>query len=195
MNGVSLTKIDRPIDFSKSLIYSRPWYPLGPLPQVPGVKYTGGDDYGQTSAELFAGKTAAAATSYGAAGIPIDDHPDQTDSTTTAVFDTYGGDVNALVAFYKYPMGFFEVKTKFGALWTTSRPLSLGDTISLDYPRLGWKNYTGADDLSPDNTGDYDARLAVVSGISVNLAAPPDEQVTLRLYRPVRGYYPAADFN
>ena len=118
-----------------------------------------------------------------------------TDSTTTAVFDTYDGDVNALVAFYKYPMGYFEVKTKFGALWTTSRPLSLGDTISLDYPRLGWKNYTGADDLSPDNTGDYDARFAVVSGISVNLAAPPDEQVTLRLYRTVRGYYPAADFN
>ncbi len=195
--GVSLTKIDRPIDLTRAVVYGAgAWYLLGPPTQVPGIKLNGGDDYGQTSAELFsAGRAAYGGISYGAAGIPLDDHPDQTDSNTTAVFDTYNGDINALIAFYKWPMGFFEIKTKFGALWTTSKPLSLGDTISLDYPRLGWKNYTGADDLSPDNTADYDARFAVVSGISVNLSAPPDEQVVLRVYRPVRGYYPAADLN
>lgn len=195
--GVSLTKIDRPIDFTRSVVYGAgAWYLLGPPTQVPGIKLNGGDDYGQTSAELFsAGRTAYGGLSYGAAGIPLDDHPDQTDSNTTAVFDTYNGDVSALLAFYKWPMGFFEIKTKFGALWTTSRPLALGDTISLEYARLGWKNYTGSDDLSPDNTGDYDARLAVVRGIAVNLAAPPDEQVVLQVYRPIRGYYPAADFN
>lgn len=194
--GVSLTKIDRPIDFTRTRIYTGPWYCLGAQPQISGVDLNGTNDPGTNSAELFSGHTATGAyTGYGAAGIPLDDHPDQTDSTTTGAFDTYHGDVTALVNFYKWPMGFFEIKTKFGALWTTSKPLSLGDTISLDYPRLGWKNYTGSDDLSPDNTGDYDARFAVVSGISVNLSAPPDEQVVLRVYRPVRGYFPAADLN
>ncbi len=195
-NGYGRIKIDRPIDFTRVPIFTSPWYLVGPKPQISGVDLNGTNDPGTNSAELFSGHTATGAyTGYGAAGIPLDDHPDQTDSNTTAVFDTYHGDVNDLVDFYKYPLGHYEFKMKFGALWTASGPLSIGDTVSIEVPRLGWKNYTGGDDLSPDNTGDYDARLAVVSGIDFNMSAPPDEQVTLRVYRHERGYFPTGDFN
>lgn len=148
---------------------------------------------------LARGYTIGTPNAYAAAGTPLDDHPDQLDAAKTDQVDTIVATTDIIESLlkgvFKKDLGLFEFRTTLAALWHSNGPLSIGDTISLEHPRLGWKNYTGSDDPSPDNTADYDARNAVVMGIDVNLSNPVDQQVTLKVYRPIPGYYPTANLN
>lgn len=196
----SLKQLDfyRAINFAEASITSRPWYSLGDQPKVPGISLNGGDDYGVTSAEIFAGHSIVYPGPYGAAGIPLDDHPDQLDADTTAKFqvDSASTAYSRLVDFFKKQIGVWEFQAKLSALLTDAGdPLSLGDTISLEHERMGWKLYTGGDDASPDNTGDVDARKAVVMAIDVNLESGDPFPVRIKCYRQDPGYYPTANLN
>jgi hypothetical protein len=130
--------------------------------------------------------------SYGAAGIPLDDHPDQSDSNTAQRIElTTPNSFSAtqvqssIAALYLHKLGVFEFVTTLRAM-----TLNIGDTISLTHSRLDWKLWTGSDDASPDNTADVDSRLAVVIGIDVDIKVGT---VKLKVFRRIPGNYPIAD--
>ena len=89
--------------------------------------------------------------------------------------------------FRKHNLGIFEFTTRLSA-----SQLNIGDTISLTHPRYHWKQWTGSDDASPDNTATIDSRLAVVIGIATDVAKGTTK---IKCFRRIPGYYPTTDLN
>ncbi len=191
LGSLKMVDVLRPINLSQANIGVGPWFNVGQPPIVPGVSLTTGDDYGETSAEIAAGMSVWTYVGYGAAGIPLDDHPDQLDSLQTAeanLVSRDGGElVTRLAVLRKHALGIFEFETRLPA-----SQLNIGDTISLTYPRLGWKSYSASDPASPDNTATIDATKAVVIAIDTDLNRG---RVRIKCFRRIPGYYPTADLN
>lgn len=137
-------------------------------------------------------------TSFSGSGTPLDDYPDVADVRdfepldsvfSTMILDTVtpSGTAERLATLFGKTLGVFRFKTRLRAMM-----LKIGDTIQLEYPRLGWKQWDNYDPASPDNTADIDSTKAVVMGIEIDLASP--FPVTLTVYRQIPGYYPEEDF-
>lgn len=179
--SLRLVDVIRPIDFSVTPFSYQPWFLTG------GPIQTG-------LQESLQGKTFLSAYSYGAASTPLDNYPASSDANRSASFDTLVlGSTGAtalradMVALYLSKLGIFEFTTRLSAF-----NLNIGDTISLTHPRYHWKQWTGADDASPDNTATVDSRLAVVIGIATDVAKG---QTKIKCFRRIPGYYPTADLN
>lgn len=194
--GVRLVDVRRAVDYSKTPCSYAPWLVNGG-PVAGAAALTNG--LNQQAAQL---KQYLGPYSYGASSTPLDNFPANRDADQAASVDLATG--NSAVAeiirtrladLYKRPLGLFEFEAPLSALWHENGPLSLGDTVSLECDRLGWRLYTPADPASPDNATVTEARLAVVHGFDVNMAAPPDRQVTLKVFRPLIGFYPTQDVN
>jgi hypothetical protein len=84
----------------------------------------------------------------------------------------------------------FEFQTTRRAL---NSKLDIGTQISLTHARYGWQNL-GAGTVSPDDPNAFDARLAIVMGIAVDMSKEPFP-VTLTVWRWMPGYHPTADLN
>jgi len=129
-------------------------------------------------------------------GVPIDDHAQVTDADKASEF-SYDALTNVPGAtsydLYRYNLGIFSIATAK----LTPLECTVGDTVSIDFPRLGFKNWTGADDASPDNTAEIDSRLAVVVGhyLKPNKAGNSYSHVDLKVFRRIPGYYPTANLN
>lgn len=191
LGSLKLLEVRRSIDYTAVQASTDPLFSKSGV--IPGA-----------SAYFQQGKSVFEIGATGGSGIPLDDYPNQRDSVKSGMVDTYlaGGApaitdfIDLLKEFGKRRLGIFEFQTTLAALMTDAGGmLSLGDTISLEHPRLGWKNYTGGDDPSPDNTGDFDARKAVVMGIDVNLESGDPFPVKIKCYRQIPGYYPTANLN
>lgn len=180
----------RPVDRSKTADTVAPWFLSGPNPIAP--LWVGGTYVTGTPAEAAQGKTYVPATNYGAASIPLDEFPNNTDSNDVADTDSLLNDsasfATRIAGPTKYQLGVFEFVTNLSAM-----SLNIGDTISVTCNRYGFKQYTASDPASPDNTAAFDARLCVVIGlIDADMVAGT---VRVRVYRRVLGYYPTADIN
>lgn len=133
-------------------------------------------------------------SAWPSAGIPLDDRPNRSQVADFPMLETvFSSDAETPTettrreTLYGVKLGIFEFETRLPA-----SQLNIGETISLTYPRMGWKNYTGSDDPSPDNTADYDATKAVVIGIDTDIARG---RVKLKVFRRIPGYYPTTDLN
>lgn len=180
----------RPVDRSKTADTVAPWFLSGPNPIAP--LWVGGTYVTGTPAEAAQGKTYVPATNYGAASIPLDEFPNNTDSNDVADTDSLLNDsasfATRIAGPTKYQLGVFEFVTNLSAM-----SLNIGDTISVSCNRYGFKQYTASDPASPDNTAAFDARLCVVIAlIDADMVAGT---VRVRVYRRVLGYYPTADIN
>lgn len=180
----------RPVDRSKTADIVAPWFLSGPNPIAP--LWVGGTYVTGTPAEAAQGKTYVPATNYGAASIPLDEFPNNTDSNDVADTDSLLNDsasfATRIAGPTKYQLGVFEFVTNLSAM-----SLNIGDTISVTCNRYGFKQYTASDPASPDNTAAFDARLCVVIAlIDADMVAGT---VRVRVYRRVLGYYPTADIN
>lgn len=187
LGSLKLKTSIRAVDFSSTLFSYLPYF-LTNGPLAPNATIT----------SIFAqGKSFLAPYSYGAASYPIDSFPTLTDSNKNQSFDmllafSAGATAvrNTMANLFKKKIGVFEFKTRLIA-----SQLSIGDTISLEHTRMGWKRWTVADAASPDNPAVIDSRLAVVIGIDVDLSADTPFPVTLTVYRQMPGFYPIADLN
>lgn len=165
-------------DMTKAQVSVKPWFVTA------GPFQTGA----QAALQLKSFRTVS---SYGAASTPLDNYPTSTDSDKRFVADYYAtNSAPDYTALYKLPIGIYEFETHLGGLFTSTGPLSIGDTISLTHSRMGWKSF-GAGTVSPDNASAFDATKAVVCGIETNLK----DMVKLRVYRQIPGYYPTTDLN
>ena len=172
---------------SLQVYYDKNWMHAGPLNLQPFKEVS-----------LVREHAVELGSSYPAAGIPLDDRPNRVENVDLPPFDTVicsTGEAARIEALRLKKLGIFEFRTKLAALWHSNGPLSIGDTISLEHPRLGWKQFTAADPASPDNTATIDSRLAVVCGIDVNLGSKDPFPVTLKVYRQIPGYYATANLN
>lgn len=146
--------------------------------------------------ELLTPYATQVGSAWPAAGIPLDDRPNQADVKDYPPFDTLftssssdmSDESDRLESFYAKMLGVFKFETRLAAC-----ELSIGQTIQLTHSRLGWKQWTGSDDASPDNTADVDSTKAVVIGISTDLNKADGFPVKLTVFRQVPGYYPIAD--
>jgi hypothetical protein len=137
--------------------------------------------------------------SWPAAGTPLDDRPNQSQVVDYPVMDSvFSSDAESPTettrreALYLHTLGVFSFSTKIAA-----RELNIGDTISVDFPRLGFKQWNSGDPASPDNTATIDSRLAVVVGhyLKPNKAGNSYSHVDLKVFRRIPGYYPTANLN
>lgn len=183
----SLKLVDRirPIDFSVTEITCEPYFLSGgPLPPV-----------GSTG-QVIQDRTTVTPYSYGATSTPLDNYPTVSDPNTGASFDWVMDNGNAedrrdaLAALFLQTLGIYEFDTTLPAA-----ELNIGETITLDFPRLGWKTYSSADPASPDNTATIDATKAVVIGLNINYSAPGPFKVRVKCFRRQPGYYPTANLN
>lgn len=182
----SLKLVDtiRPIDMSQAQLTYSPWFLTGPPLQTDAI-------FGARQ-----GKSTQLPYSYGGASWPLDNFPNNTEANNAAIFDsidTTGGIEmrNRIAALFLKKLGIFELQTRVAA----SR-LSIGQTISLTHPRMGWKLWTPSDPPSADNNGaNTESRLAVVVGVKTNWSAPDEFNTTLKLMRQMPGNYPTANFN
>ena len=193
VGSLRLVDVIRPIDYSKTLDSYSPWFlTAGP---VIDPAWVGGEAVSDGSPQEAAqGKRIRAPYSYGAASTPLDNYPSSSDPVVTggvdsllllsAAFNARYVDVN------KYTLGVYEFDTTLPAA-----ELNIGDTITLDFPRLGWKTYSSADPASPDNTATIDATKAVVIGLNINYSAPGPFKVRVKCFRRQPGYYPTANLN
>jgi hypothetical protein len=137
-------------------------------------------------------------TTWGAAGTPLDSHPDQADVSDYPTLDSYfpneltSGEADRMKTLFQRPLGIFSFQTRFSAIRDT---VTIGSTIQLTHPRKGWKVWSGVDPASPDNAATIDSTKAVVLGIDVNFGSKSAMPVTLKVFRPLPGYYPTADLN
>lgn len=188
-NSLRLVDVIRAVDFSAGVQSYSPWFVTrGQL----GFNSESASYW--TAAQGQQLKSTLTAYSYGAAGTPLDDHPDQWDSKETGNLDTLLISDTALntlrtnfVSLFKQTLGIFEFTTRLSAT-----QLNIGDTISLVHSRYEWKQYTGSDDASPDNTGTVEARYAVVIGIATDVARGTTK---IKCFRRIPGYYPTTDLN
>lgn len=179
-----LNRVMLPVDFARS-------------PFEYNAVYTSGQPITAKSgnAFYFVKPDVLAAYNYGAAGVPLDDHPDQADAEVRP-FNTLFTDLapsdeqDRLADLFLKKLGVFTFKTRF-----TAMQLAIGDTISLTHPRYGWKTWSASDPASPDNTATIDSTKAVVIGINTALEDQSPFPVTLTVMRPIIGYYPEEDFN
>lgn len=131
-------------------------------------------------------------SSWPAAGTPLDDRPNQSEVTDYPLYESAfleaesPTEATRIETLRLKKLGFFDVTISH----LKPMMLSIGQTISLSHPELGWKQWTAGDSSSPDNTSTIDSRLAVVTAIRADL---PNREVTLTLMRQVPGYYPSAD--
>ncbi len=183
--SLKLVDVIRPVDMSKAQFTYSPWFLLGPPLQTDAI-------FGARQ-----GKSTQLPYSYGGASWPLDNFPNNTEANNAAVFDSIGtatGNIemrNRIAALFLRKLGIFEVQTRVAAA-----RLAIGQTISLTHPRMGWKLWTPSDPPSTDNNGaNTESRLAVVVGVKTNWSAPDEFNTTLKLMRPIPGYYPTANFN
>jgi len=178
----------RPVDFSKAVVtYAPAFLTQGPITQV-------------GAASTQQPYSTMAPYSYGAAGTPLDDHPDRQDAdatrrigliaSTEATATSLRGE---LVTLYKHKLGLFDVATAK----LTPLEANIGDTVSIDFPRLGFKQWSASDPASPDNTATIDSRLAVVVGhyLKPNKEGTSYSRVDLKVMRRIPGYYATANLN
>ena len=131
-------------------------------------------------------------SSWPAAGTPLDDRPNQAELAEYPLFESAfleaesPSEASRLETLRLKRLGFFDVTIAH----LKPMVLSIGQTISLSHPELGWKQWTSGDPASPDNTATIDSRLAVVTAIRADV---PNREVTLTLMRVIPGYYPTAD--
>lgn len=180
------TEVIRPKNSALAEFSYRPWFLTGSALQT-------------VNGEAIQGKTYYTQTAYGAASVPLDGNPVNLDLDTGWSEDLMLTNstgmtfvIAKLIENFRRPLAFEEFDTHLGALFHSTGSLAVGDTIQLTHSRLGWKQWTGADDASPDNTGTVDARSAVVRGFEADLVA---RKVKLYTYRPIDGYYPTTDLN
>lgn len=180
-NSLRLVDTIRQVDFSKAQISKSPWFLTG------GPFQTG-------SQAALQGRTVLAPITYGATAAPLDDYPAVSDANGNFVFENLYTDTSAIWVgyrdFFKQRLGVYEFDTTLPAA-----ELNIGDTITLDFPRLGWKTYSSADPASPDNTATIDATKAVVIGLNINYSAPGPFKVRVKCFRRQPGYYPTANLN
>lgn len=181
----------RPIDYSINEFAYAPW---ASTPFQASVN-VGISAYGES--EILQGKKVLAAYSYGAASTPLDNFPTSADPNINSPFSAnFVASANAIVlraklaALFQTNLGIFEFDTTLPAM-----ERSIGETVSLDFPRLGWKQFSATDPASPDNTATIDARLAVIIGINVNIAEKSPFKVRLKVFRRIPGYFPIANLN
>lgn len=186
VTGLRRPEVIRAKNSALAQVSYRPWFLTGgPLQTVTG--------------EAIQGKTYYAQTAYTAASIPLDDNPVNLDLDTGWTVDLMLTNSTGMVftmssinSLFRRPLALEECESHLGALFHATGSLAVGDTIQLSHSRLGWKQWTGADDASPDNTGTVEARYAVVRGFEADLVA---RNVKLYTYRPIDGYFPTADLN
>ncbi len=129
-------------------------------------------------------------------GVPIDDHAQVTDADKASEF-SYDALTSVPGAtsydLYRYNLGIFSITTAK----LTPLECTVGDTVSIDFPRLGFKQWNSGDPASPDNTATIDSRLAVVVGhyLKPNKAGNSYSHVDLKVFRRIPGYYPTANLN
>jgi hypothetical protein len=168
--------------------YARRWLRSGSLNLPPNSVTT----------DLLTEYTTLVGSAWPAAGIPLDDRPQQgdvfdRDPQDTLFYSTgFPGAVGRLESLFKWPIGIFSFQTRFGAIRDT---VTIGSTIQLTHPRKGWKTWNAGDPASPDNTATVDSTKAVVLGIDVNFGSKSPMPVTLKVFRQMPGYYPTADLN
>lgn len=186
------TNVKRPVDFTKSVVtVAPPWLEHGPL-LISGE----GDPVGYA-----AEKIRLSTVTYGAASIPLDNHPELADSGIVKSFDLIYIDQgpterNRMAGLYRQPLATFEFQLPLrGMCRDDGTMLCIGDTIQLTHRRLGWKTWNAGDPASPDNTADIDSTKAVVVGIDVDLSAKDPFPVKLTVFRQIPGYYPEEDLN
>lgn len=185
-NSLRRTEVIRAKNKALAQVSYGPWFLTGgPLQTVTG--------------EAIQGKTYYAQTAYGAASVPLDGNPVNLDLDTGWTIDLLvrgsAGMANVMSninELFRRPLAMEEFETHLGGLFHSTGTTAVGDTLMLEHSRMGWKQWTGADDASPDNTGTVDARYAVVRGFDADLVA---RRVKFYTYRPLDGYYPTADLN
>lgn len=91
-----------------------------------------------------------------------------------------------LATMFDKQLGVFEFYTRLKAI-----EVNIGATISLTHSRLGWKQWTPADPVSPDDpTATIDSRLAVVIAKDANLDADDAFKVKLTVFRQIPQFAP-----
>lgn len=190
--SLRLVDVIRPMNMAQGIQSYEPWFVTRGA-----LAFNSGSASLWTQQQGTQLKSTLNAYSYGAAGIPLDDHPDQTDANEQANFDflfCYSAGAGAMrthvATLFKHTLGIYEFDTTLPAA-----ELNIGDTITLDFPRLGWKTYSSADPASPDNTATIDATKAVVIGLNINYSAPGPFKVRVKCFRRQPGYYPTANLN
>ncbi len=175
-NAIKMVDEIPAVDFTKSELTYAKWF------------LTGGA-FQSNDALALQGKTYYTNGTY-SGSTPLDLRPDRLDSNVTASFNLIVAQLNdgdRIVTLFKQRLGIYEVPLTLRAI-----EVSVGDTISLEDNRMGFRLWTSAAPASADNANTIDSRLCVVVGIDVNLngGAFP---VTLTLMRQVPGYYPQQD--
>lgn len=133
---------------------------------------------------------------YSGGSVPLDNFPARAQVRLATQFDTIynvlGGpsERTRLAALYLRPLGVFEVHTKLRGM-----RVNIGRTVSISNPQEGWKQWTVSDPASLDNLATVDSRLAVVCGKRYDPNTHDPFPVTLRVYRPIPGYYPTANLS
>lgn len=164
-----------PIDFSKTDVTFNPTALLGGAYLVDGVELI----------ERFDAKK-----NYGPPAI-VTDEPPWGDTQPKAKYATnfysrtydIDDEKERLVTLFTRSLGIFTFKARMSAL-----RLNIGDTIRLTAPRLGWKIYGPSTPSSSNNVGAFDASLAVVSGIGIDLSEDGAFKVRLTVYRQLPQY-------
>ncbi len=193
-----MTDSVRNVDFSKAVVTSGPWFLVGGPVNTPGVNISG--VYNITSQESMQGKQPIDTTVSpwtDDTSPPLDNYAAASDADQAFTFDSYGyiftGDVlTRLLEFHRQKLGTFEFETTLPAI-----ERSIGETISLEFPRLGFKQWTAADPASPDNTATIDSRNCTIIGhyLKVNAAGSSYDGVGLKVSRRLPGYYRTSNFN
>jgi hypothetical protein len=181
--SLKLEQVFLPINFEEVEFAYQPIY----LTQGPGQ--------GAIAPLFTQGKYFLPAFSYGPAGTPLDDYPNQMECRAPErreVLFPVNADTERerLAELFKTKSGIFKVDTVLRSIYRDDgTPLQLGDTISLSCSRLGWKLWTASDPASPDNLATVDSRLAIVVGIDFTAAGGGAFPVALKLWRPMPGYF------
>lgn len=137
----------------------------------------------------------------GSPSVPLDNYPEIADSRDMEPVDSVlttqvngilivTGAADRLSTLFAKTLGVFTFQARIRAI-----TLQIGDTIQLEHPRMGWRQWDIYDPASPDNPDDTDATRAVVIGIDVNLSANDPFPVKLTVFRQIPGYYPEEDLN
>ncbi len=192
MNSMRLIDTIRPVNFENGNVFCMPWFLSGGPVTTPNLAVAA---WGVQSQEALQAKRTVPPPSYGAIAPPLDNYPTAADPKETFDFlsydiDTFIGFDTRLVQFYKRTLGIFEFQTTLRAI-----ELCIGQTISVDFPRLGWKQWSSTNPVSPDNATSIDSTKAVVIGISVNFSAPGPFKVKIKCFRQLPGIYPLNNLN
>lgn len=126
---------------------------------------------------------------------PLDNFPAEADPNTVSRYDFIysiaAGGFSRIKDLFSKPVGIFEFDTTLYGL-----DVNIGDVVSVDYPRMEWKQWSSTDPVSPDNPANVDdSKLATVIGTSVNMDSAGAFKVKIKCFRHILGYYPDSDLS